>query len=164
MSLALEHLLKNLSASCLPSTLTFSHAATRVSARRAQKLLTYRQAAPDKPPAWAPTPMGRAVYDSGLATNIGMRLYDELSKAEAGLVLGEPLHLVYIIMPEHPFKIFGWSHWGRLFRSLTSAQKKARLCFLLAVFLVWILFGASSRGKGGAQFVVLLLLGRILRL
>lgn len=110
--------------------------------------MTYRQAAPDKPPAWAPTPMGRAVYDSGLATNIGMRLYDELSKAEAGLVLGEPLHLVYIIMPEHPFKIFGWPHWGRLFRNLTGAQKKARLCSLLAVFLVWTLFGLGVGGRG----------------
>ena len=68
--------------------------------------------------------MGRAVYDSGLPTNIGVKLYDELSKAEAGLVLGEPLHLMYIIMQEHPFTIFGWSYWGKLFGSLPSLQKK----------------------------------------
>ena len=69
--------------------------------------------------------MGRAVYDSGLPTDIGMKLYDELSKAEAGLILGEPLHLVFIIMLEHPFKIFGWSHWGKLFGSLPSTHRKA---------------------------------------
>lgn len=68
--------------------------------------------------------MGRAVYDSGLPTNLGVKLYDELSKAEAGLVLGEPLHLMYIIMQEHPFTIFGWSYWGKLFGSLPSLQKK----------------------------------------
>ena len=70
--------------------------------------------------------MGRAVYDSGLPTDIGIRLYDELSKAEAGLVLGEPLHLMYVIMLDHPFKIFGWSHWGKLFGSLPSMQKKVK--------------------------------------
>ena len=72
--------------------------------------------------------MGRAVYDSGLPTDIGMKLYDELSKAEAGLILGEPLHLVFIIMLEHPFKIFGWSHWGKLFGSLPSTHRKASAC------------------------------------
>ena len=69
--------------------------------------------------------MGRAVYDSGLPTDIGVRLYEELSKAEAGLVLGEPLHLMYIIMLEQPFKIFGWGHWGKVFGSLPSTHKKA---------------------------------------
>lgn len=88
-------------------------------------MLTYSQAAPDKAAAWAATKMGRAVYDSGLPTDIGVKLYDELSKAEAGLVLGEPLHLVYIIMLEHPVKIFGWSHWGKLFGSLPSTHRKA---------------------------------------
>ena len=68
--------------------------------------------------------MGRAVYDSGLPTNIGMKLYNELSKAVAGLVLGKPLHLMYTIMLEHPFKIFGWGCWGKLFENLPSMQKK----------------------------------------
>ena len=72
--------------------------------------------------------MGRAVYDSGLPTDIGVKLYDELSKAEAGLVLGEALHLIYIIMLDHPFKIFGWSHWGKLFGSLPSTHKKVSVC------------------------------------
>lgn len=119
---------------------------TALAALRAQKLLTYRQADPNNPPFWAPTPMGRAVYDSGLATTTGMRLYDELSKAEAGLVLGEPLHLVYIIMPEHPFKIFGWSHWGGLFRNLTTTQKK--VASIVEVTEGYI--GQRCRG-GGAQ-------------
>lgn len=99
------------------------------SADRAQKLLTYSQAAPAAAAAWAATKMGRAVYDSGLPTDIGVKLYDELSKAEAGLVLGEALHLVYIIMLEHPFKIFGWSHWGKLFGSLPSTHKKVKCSY-----------------------------------
>lgn len=68
--------------------------------------------------------MGRAVYDSGLPTDVGVRLYDELSRAEEGLVLGEPLHLMYVIMLEHPFKIYGWGYWGKLFGSLPSLHKK----------------------------------------
>ena len=76
---------------------------------------------------WQTTKMGRAVYDSGLPTDIGVKLYNELSKAESGLVLGEPLHLMHIIMLDHPFQIVGWPHWGRLFGKLPSIHKKVRV-------------------------------------
>ena len=92
--------------------------------RRGQKLLTYSQPSADKPAAWQATKMGRAVYDSGLPTDTGVKLHEELSKAETGLVLGEPLHLMHIIMLDHPFKISGWSHWWKLFGILPSTHKK----------------------------------------
>ncbi|KAL0029501.1 hypothetical protein WJX77_012503 [Trebouxia sp. C0004] len=119
---------------------------TALAALRSQKLLTYSQASPDKAAAWQATSMGRAVYDCGLPTDVGMKLYDELSKAVAGLVLGEPLHLMYTIMLEHPFKIFGWVYWGKLFENLPGMQKKvARIVGVNEGYI-----GQRCRG-GGAQ-------------
>ncbi|DBA82486.1 TPA: hypothetical protein ACH3X2_000714 [Trebouxia sp. C0005] len=119
---------------------------TALTALRSQKLLTYSQASPDMPAAWRATTMGRAVYDSGLPTEVGIKLYDQLSKAVAGLVLGEPLHLMYTIMLEHPFKIFGWGYWGKLFENLPSMQKK--VACIVGVNEGYI--GQRCRG-GGAQ-------------
>ena len=64
-----------------------------------------------------------------------MKLYEELSKAEAGLVLGEPLHLTYIIMLEHPFQISGWQSWEKLFGGLPDMHKKASLLHAVCLCL-----------------------------
>ena len=69
--------------------------------------------------------MGTAVYASGLPTELGMKMYGELEKAQHSIQLDGGLHLVYIIMLEHdPFRIMDWPFWSRQFAGLSTKDKQ----------------------------------------
>jgi hypothetical protein len=76
---------------------------------------------------WRPTHKGRAVYDSGLPLELGMRLYAELAAASSGVVLGQPLHLMYLCLLEHPFVITNWGRWGHVLAGLCSDERWVRV-------------------------------------
>ena len=69
---------------------------------------------------WCPTDVGKAVYDSCLATGPGMALYRRLEAVQAGLVLDGGLHLIACLLPDDPEQlplrgaIHDWAAWGRL--------------------------------------------------
>jgi hypothetical protein len=39
------------------------------------------------------------------------------------LILGEPLHLVYLILLDQPFEICDWSFWSSIFQGLPAQRK-----------------------------------------
>lgn len=70
------------------------------------------------------TSMGAAVYASGLPTELGMKMYGELQKAQGGVQLEGGLHLIFLILLDHPFRITGWPYWSTLFASLPRNHKE----------------------------------------
>lgn len=73
--------------------------------------------------------MGTAVYASGLPTELGMKMYGELDKAQQEVQLEGGLHLIFVILLDHPFRISGWPYWSKLFASLPKEHRK--VCLLV---------------------------------
>lgn len=64
------------------------------------------------PPKWHVTPLGRAVYASSLPAATALRIHARLEVAMELLVLGDPLHLLFCLIDEHPFCIVSWPEWA----------------------------------------------------
>ena len=94
--------------------------------------------------------MGKAIYESGLPTQLGIAMYAELDKARHGLVTQTgDLHLVYVLLLEHPFSIFDWSYWAKLFDGLPAKHKEVggSTSALSVWFLVFSVWRTSTAGK-----------------
>jgi hypothetical protein len=76
---------------------------------------------------WRPTAKGSAVFDSALPLDQGRRLYDELSAAQEGVVLGTPLHLAFLALGAcpHPFWVASWPQWAATLEALPPAARRA---------------------------------------
>lgn len=80
-------------------------AKTALSTLRSRGLLSFRAQPGDVKPKWRATAMGKAIFSSSLPTHQGEIMYKALESALGNLVLGEPLHLVYLILLDHPFEV-----------------------------------------------------------
>ena len=80
----------------VPYQIVHASAMAALAALRNQGLVSFVAADDDPQPQWRATQLGQAIHDSALPTKVGKQLFYTLS--EAPIILGTPLHLVFLIM------------------------------------------------------------------
>lgn len=98
--------------------------------------------------------MGTAVYASGLPTELGVKMYGELQKAQEGVRLEGDLHLVYLILLDHPFRLSGWPYWNKLFAGLPRNHKE--VCSLVQTHIGNLMLATVTKSHSQHQWVVIL--------
>ena len=70
-----------------------------------------------------PTPLGKAILNSGILPEEGLLIYIDLTKAMNGIVLQNELHLLYLLTPVHCPEIkINWPLYHRIYKRFNSIQ------------------------------------------
>ena len=94
-----------------------------LAALRERKLIRLLPDTSETPGHWEATPLGAAVYCSGMDPGDGMLVYERFKQLQERIVLACNAHIIYALLAEPLFDIFDWRRWHRILQQLSPVHR-----------------------------------------
>jgi DNA polymerase theta len=92
------------------------------------------------------TQLGAGILRSGLAPEEGLLVYDDLKRAQGGLILSNELHMLYLLTPVSLAFRVDWRLYHKIFKRLSPVEQ--RICEKIGIDEELIVAYAHSNSGG----------------